>query len=335
MLKLPFKPSYMLLAALLVFMGVVPWFIPSYPLHLLVVILMYVYLAQAYNISAGFAGSFGFLHPIFIGTGAYTSTLLFNNLGVSPWLGMLAGALLAVVVSIPITFMSIRAKLPRLSFALITMAFVFIAMYAADSFAVLGGGDRGVQIPYKPSLLNFQFSSKIGYYYVMLGLTIGIMLACWQILRSRLGLYFRAMADNEKASQAVGVNLMKYNLVAMGISAFFTALGGSFYAQFVGSLLPSTVISMTLMISVILFLAVGGFGTFWGPVVGVVLLMPIGETLRSRLPQFQSLHLFLYGIIVIVILIFLPHGIMGTIESIRDKRRAKTAKKVGEAKSQS
>jgi len=311
--------NYVLLGALIVALALLPFVLPSYPLHLAVLILLYVYLGQSYNISAGFAGCFGFLHPIFIGTGAYTSTLLFTKMGLTPWLGMLAGAVLAVILSLPITYVAIRAKLPRLSFALITMAFVFIAVYAADSFAVLGGGDRGVQIPFRPGLANFQFSSKIGFYYIMLAMTITLMVVCWQMLRSRMGLYFRAMADNEKASEAVGVNLVKYNLIAMGISAFFTALGGSFYAQFVGSLLPSTAISLELMIGVILFLAVGGFGTFWGPVVGVGLLMPIGEILRSRLPQFQTLHLLLYGLIVIVILSVLPHGIMGYITSKLDR----------------
>ncbi|MDD4876626.1 MAG: branched-chain amino acid ABC transporter permease, partial [Dehalococcoidales bacterium] len=311
------KLKYGILGGVMLVLIILPLILSNYQLHLIIIVLLYIFLAQSWNIVGGFAGAFCFLHPVFMGIGAYTSTLLFTEMGINPWLGMLAGAILAVIAGIPITYISLRAKLPRLSFAIITLAIDFIALYVCESFNFLGGGDRGIQIPAHPGWVNFQFESKVGFYYTIFAMTFIIMVTCWQILRSRIGLCFRAIADNEQASEAIGVNVMKYTLIAMSFSSFFFALGGSFYAQFMGFVMPSTVISIKLVITVILGIAVGGIGTFWGPVVGVGSIMLIGEGILAQLPRFQSLNLLLYGIAVVVILYFMPHGIMAYLKDRR------------------
>ena len=308
------KPQHLVLAVLLVVVFTLPLWLESYPLHLITVILMYVFMAQAWNISGGFTGSFSFLHPVFIGAGAYTSTLLFIHLGVSPWIGMFAGAAISVILSTIINGICLRAKVTIMPFALITIAFVFVFMFAADSFASLGGGDRGVQIPYQPGIGNFMFTTKFGYFITILIALVLIMTFMHFLFKTRLGLRFRALKDNPRGSEAVGVGYTKYILITNGISAAFISFGGTFYAQFIGSLLPSTAISFHAILVIVLGAAVGGVGTLWGPVVGIGLLMPVGEILRTKLPQYQSLHLLLYGIIVVGVLVAIPHGIVPLIE---------------------
>lgn len=314
------RPRYAALGLLVVFLAVLPLFLPPYPIRVALTILLYVYFAQSWNIAGGFCGSFSFLHPVFIGAGAFTSTLLFIHLGITPWIGMVGGGLVAVAIGVPVSYVAIRAKLPKLSFSLVTLAVVYIALYTADSMPFLGGHDQGLIVPPKFSVANFLFNSNSTYYYVALVMVIIVMIIAWAILRSTLGMRFRAIADNERAAEAVGVDLMKYNLIAISISAFLCALGGTFYVQYVGSVLPSSAISLDIIISVILFLAVGGMGTYWGPVVGVALLMPMGELLRTKLPQFHGLHLLIYGVVVVVVLCLAPQGIMGLFKKKRNTK---------------
>ena len=280
-------------------------------------IFLFIYWASAWNIIGGMAGEMNFLHPIFMGLGAYTSSLLYLKLGISPWLGMFVGAMMAVGIGVIISWICYRSGLPHLSFALICLGFTHIAVIIAFSLDITGGS-RGLMIRPAPGLANMQFATMSGYYYMGLILSAFIVgLSLW-IDRSKLGYYLKAIRHNEMAASAIGINTVGYRLLAMAISAFLTAIGGTFYAQLVLYLDPLSAINVVTVISMILFCAIGGFGTVWGPVVGTLLLMPIGEVLRLYL--WTGLHLIVYGIVVIVVILFFPQGLVPWFQKYAKKK---------------
>ncbi|TAK30401.1 MAG: branched-chain amino acid ABC transporter permease [Chloroflexota bacterium] len=301
---------YASVGALVILFALLPVFVPAYPVYLITLIMLFAYWGQAWNIQCGIAGQFTFMHPIFIGAGAYTSTLLYNGLGITPWLGMFVGACVAIVAGIPMVYVAHRIKLPPLSVALFSLAFVFVARYISEGETLLGGNDRSIFVRKAPGFANLQFTSNAGFYYTMLVLVVVIMAITCLILRSRLGLCFKAMRDNERAAEAVGVNLLRYKLTAMAISGFFTAVGGSFYAQLAGSLQPATAISVENVVKIILFVAVGGIGTLWGPIFGASLLMGAGTILELKLHEVPALQPLLYGVVVIGVLMATPKGLV-------------------------
>ncbi|MBW1923677.1 MAG: branched-chain amino acid ABC transporter permease [Deltaproteobacteria bacterium] len=275
-------------------------------------VFLFIYWASAWNIIGGMAGEINFLHPIFIGAGAYSSTVLYINFGVSPWVGMFLGAAIAVVLGLVIGWICYRSGLPHLSFALICLGFSHIGEIIALEWDLLGGS-RGLVIRPAPGLANMQFETISTYYYMGLGMAVLMVGICHWISRNKLGYYLKAIKHNETASAAIGIDTVRYRLLALAVSAFFCALGGTFYAQLVLYIDPHSAVSITAVISMILFCAIGGFGTVLGPVVGTLILMPIGEVVR--LYVMTGFHLIIYGVLVIVVILLSPHGLVPWFQS--------------------
>ncbi len=275
-------------------------------------VFLFIYWASAWNIIGGMAGEINFLHPIFIGAGAYSSTVLYINFGVSPWVGMFLGAAIAVVLGLVIGWICYRSGLPHLSFALICLGFSHIGEIIALEWDLLGGS-RGLVIRPAPGLANMQFETISTYYYMGLGMAVLMVGICHWISRNKLGYYLKAIKHNETASAAIGIDTVRYRLLALAVSAFFCALGGTFYAQLVLYIDPHSAVSITTVISMILFCAIGGFGTVLGPVVGTLILMPIGEVVR--LYVMTGFHLIIYGVLVIVVILLSPHGLVPWFQS--------------------
>jgi branched-chain amino acid transport system permease protein len=300
-------------AAVMVFLIAIPGCLPPFWARTLAMIFLFIYWSSAWNIVGGMAGEINFLHPLFIGAGAYVSTLLYLKLGVSPWIGMFAGALLASGTGLAIGWVCYKSGLPHLSFALITMGFTEMGLIVALSSDFLGG-TRGISIRPAPGWANMQFASLVGNYYMGLVMACLMLGLCWRISRSKLGYYLKAIRDNETAASAIGINTVRCRLVALVVSAFFTAIGGTFYAQSVLFIDPHSAVSVTTVITIILFCALGGFGTVWGPLVGTVVLMPIGEILRIHL--MTGFHLIVYGLVVIVVILLAPRGLVPLVKEI-------------------
>lgn len=296
-----------------------PLLVSVFWVHLLSMVLLFVYWTSAWNIIGGLAGEINFYHPLFMGAGAYTSTLLYLHFGISPWIGMWVGAAIAVVIGVGCAYICYRARLPHLPFALAALGFVYIGLYVATGMEAITGGTRGLTIRPVEDPANMLFASKITYYYMALTMASGVVLLSWWILRSRLGYYLAAGKGNLLAAEAIGVNTIGSRLIAMAVSAFLTAIGGTFYAQLNLYIDPYTAVSITSVISMILFCAIGGFGTIWGPVVGTLLLMPGGEVLRMYVPVI-GLHLLLYGIVVIVAILLAPEGLVPWVKQYLENR---------------
>jgi branched-chain amino acid transport system permease protein len=312
------------LFGIVIFFFLIPHFLGTYWTHIMILTLFFIYLCSAWNIIGGIGGQFCFAHTLFLASGAYTSTKLYIDFGISPWLGMILGSMIATIIGLFIAWINFRYKLPHLSFALVTLGFVYIGMFVIGSIKALGGHDGLTIMIKETNILNYTFISKIPYYYIILFMTIGVIILIYIIERSKLGLYLKALRDNERAAEASGVDLLRVMCKGMALSAFLTALAGTFYAQMLGFIDPVTVAGPHLIIEMILFTAIGGFGTLWGPVIGPMILVPLGQAFLNMMgTKYAGLDLIIYGVIVVIVILFMPQGIVGWVSkfhNIRGKR---------------
>ena len=291
-----------------------PWiFQQPYPRDVMIRIFLYALLAQAWNILGGYCGQVSLGSAVFFGIGAYTSSVLSLWWGVSPWLGMVAGMGLAVLVSQAIGYPCFRLR--GHYFAIATIGIGEIVQTAAINWDTIGGA-RGIWLPIKPeTLANFQFHrAKWAYYYVALGLLTAVFALTVAIERSRLGYYFRAIREDPDAAESLGVPLTRYKLVAMAASAAFTALGGTFYAQYVLFIDPESVFPTSLSILICLVAVLGGVGTTWGPALGAAVLVALSETTRVWLGGTgKAIDLMIYGGLIVLVSVFQPGGLMALL----------------------
>jgi len=295
-------------------------FTNPFPRHVMITIFLYGMLAQAWNILAGYCGQISLGHAVFFGAGAYTSTVLVRQVGLSPWVGMLAGALLAAALSQAIGYPVFRLR--GHYFAIATIAVGEIVQTLVINWDWVGGA-RGLFVPIKrpDSFRDFQFNeSKQTYYYIALGLLVlSVWVVRW-ITRSRIGYYFRAIREDQDAAASLGIPVARYKQRAMAISAGLTALGGTFYAQYILFIDPESVLPLSLSILICLVAVLGGVGTLWGPLIGAAILVPLSEGTRVYLGGTgKAIDLLVYGALIMLISVIQPGGIMALAE--RGRRR--------------
>lgn len=298
-----------------------PWALSESAISIAILTLLFVYLSISWNLVGGVAGQFSLGHSLFTAIGAYTAAMLYIRYGVSPWIGMIAGGLIAAAVGAFMAWLSFRYTLPPLSFALVTLALAMLGLLLFSSIDAFGAG-AGLAIKPRGGPAQFQFRSETAYYSVI-AIFVGaaLVLSAW-LYSTRIGLYFRTIRDNERAALAIGVNVLRYKILAMAISAFLTALGGTFYAQYLLYVDPKTIAGLHILVETILFVVVGGMGTIWGPVLGPVLLVPLGEWLRNSFgAMLPGMHALIYGVLLVVIVRFMPEGIVGMARRLRDRWR--------------
>jgi branched-chain amino acid transport system permease protein len=290
-----------------------PPFLPPYFLQVLISVMLFGYLGAAWNILGGYAGQFSFGHAAYFGIGAYTSTLLFLRLGVTPWLGMLVGGVLAAVFGVFAGYLSFRYGLRGPYFSLVTLAFAeMLRVIAVNTKAV--GSSLGLVIPSREAAPSqFVFSGKLPYYYVILVMALGALWITRRIERSKLGYSLLAIRENEDAAEAAGVDALGMKLRAMAVSSFLTALGGTFYAQYFAYIDPSITFGPSVSIQGLLQAIVGGAGTVLGPVIGAFVLTPISELSRAVIRGRAGVDVMVYGFVLILVISFLPNGLMGLV----------------------
>ena len=284
--------------------------------HLLtafIVALHAAYMALAWNVAAGYAGQFSLGHSLFYGIGAYASTMLYLKLGLTPWAGMFAGAVLAGLVGVALALGVYRYNVRGIFFALVTLGAAEVAKGLADNWDWING-PVGILLTMKNAPGEFFFLRREPYYYVALAMVVAMILISLRLERSRLGQYFLAVREDEAAAEASGVDTHRAKTVAIGLSAALTAFAGSFYAQFYLYISPDTVLVFEPQLTMMLGTMVGGAGTALGPVLGSVLFSGLGEALRN-LPFENTRQVVIgsklvYAILLIVILIYLPGGLI-------------------------
>ena len=294
-----------------------PFVFPSsFMVNFGVMALFYAFIGQSWNISGGFAGQLSFGHVAFFGVGAYASTIVQLRLGWSPWLGLPASALAGALVGGVIGVLSFRAGLKGSYFALITLAFAEVLRIVTNSVSFTGGG-LGMLIPMKASAANFQFAERSGFYFlILLMAALSVALAEW-LRRSRFGAQLTAIRENEDSAKALGIHVFREKVKVMLLSGAIGGMGGCFFAQYFLYIDPLVVFGVDKSVEMLLVSMIGGAGTVYGPLVGALLLASISDITRV-LTQIQGLSLVLYGGLLVVIIAYLPNGLIDLF-----KRRSK------------
>ena len=293
--------------------AMIPLVAGQHVLTALIVALHAAYMALAWNVAAGYAGQFSLGHSLFYGIGAYASTMLYLKLGLTPWVGMFAGAALAGVVGVLLALGVYRYPVRGIFFALVTLGAAEVAKGLADNWEWIKG-PVGILLTMKAAPAEFFFLRREPYYYVALAMVVAMILVSLALERSRLGQHFLAVREDEAAAEASGVDTYRAKTIAIGLSAALTAFAGSFYAQFYLYISPETVLTFEPQLTMMLGTMVGGAGTALGPVLGSVLFSGLGEALRN-LPFENTRQVVIgsklvYAVLLIVILIYLPGGLI-------------------------
>jgi len=305
------KRLYLLLAAVFAILMLLPVFLDNYALGIFVMIFFWAYVGQSWNVLTGYTGHISLGHALYLGIGAYTTTFLAQTIGLTPWIGMLLGGCIAVAIALFLGFLGFRFGLRGVYFVILTIAFAELTRLAVSHIEALGSF-TGIFLDFNPSFYNFQFRGNIPYYYIALGFMVASLIAVRIIEVSKVGRFIVAIREDEEAAQALGVNTFKYNMIAIAISAFMTSLAGAFYANYIFYLHPNSLFGMSMSIELILRPIVGGLGTLFGPIIGSLILTPLSEISRAYFAKggLEGLHLILYGVMAILVVLFMPKGII-------------------------
>jgi branched-chain amino acid transport system permease protein len=271
--------------------------------------------AQGWNLLAGYGGQFSFGHAAFFGTGAYAIALLQVRFGISPWLALPLAIALGGAVGFAIGWLSFRAKLRGSYFALVTLAFAEVFRISANSWSFTGGA-AGVLVPLRIDPMNLQFTDKRVLYWVCLAFVAGGLLLTQAVARSRFGAQLVAVRENEEAAQALGVDALAVKLKAITLSAMLTAAAGCLYVQKFLYLDAGLAYGPWISVEALLAPIIGGIGTVFGPLVGALALLGLGELTKQGLAAWlggaaPGVDLMLYGALLILCVAFAPRGIMG------------------------
>lgn len=273
--------------------------------------LFYGFLGQSWNILGGYGGQFSFGHAAFFGTGAYAAAILNVTLGINPWLALPVAVAAAAAVGAFIGFLSFRYGLRGSYFALVTLAFAEVLRILSNTVPFTGKG-VGILIPLDPGVASMQFASKLGYYYMILLLVcFGALLTLW-IERSRFGAQLVAVRENEDAARALGVDVFRVKLLAITLSAALGGLAGVYYAQLFLYLDPGIAYGPAMSVEALLVPIIGGMGTVFGPILGSFALHGISEIAKSAIGEAPGLDLALYGVLLVVMVTFMPNGLFGS-----------------------
>lgn len=287
-------------------------FTSTYAHNLGVLVCLTAIMALGWNLLGGFAGQISLGHALFFGIGAYAAAVGGDILEVNPWLSIIAGMVLAVILSslIGIPIFRLRGHY----FAITTIAIAEIALIVFLNWSWVGGA-TGLSIPLQPdSLVNLQWSGRQRweYYYLTLGIVIAILIATRFILRSRIGYYLIAIREDQAAAAALGVPVTRYKQFAFAFSAAAVALAGGLFAQYVLFVNPSSTFGLVISINIIIAAVIGGVRSMWGPIIGAVVFYTLTEFTRLQFGGTgNALNLVFYGLLVMAIAAFEPNGLIG------------------------
>ena len=334
-----------LVALLWVVFALLPFFVSKpYLLHMGVLLFLAVIQGQAWNIVGGYAGQHSLGHAAYFGLGAYTTVMLMEQNQISPFIGIWLGVLVAAVVSLLIGAITFRLRGPY--FVLASISVAEIIRLLALHFKEVTRGAEGFLISTMPVLhlgtMEIDFLGKRPFYiaaFLVAAITTALSYAVQQ---SKIGYYLQAVREDQDAAHSIGINLQAYKCLALVISAGFTAWAGGFYALFVKFIDPDTVFGLDLSVQILLTCIVGGIGTLLGPILGALVLVPLSEILRNPKglvqlglvssdssfvrvveERFSNAHSFVYGLLLVVIILFAPEGLYGVLKRVLGPLRAR------------
>lgn len=309
------KTALLLLALLLAALLAFPYFANDYLITVLILILYFAYVGQAWNIMMGFAGQLSLGHALYVGLGAYAAAALYVKFGVSPWVGLWASMAIAAAAGAVIGFLAFRFGVAGVYFAILTIAFAEFARIGFDHFGWVGGSAGlflKVENYTQNDLFNLRGSPRM-FYYLLLAMTVAAFVLCHVLLRSAIGYRWLAIRESPEAAQALGINIFRYKMYAVVLSAAMTSLGGVVFAFFYNNLFPEQVFHISRSIELILGPIIGGIGTLLGPIVGAFLLTGLAEGLREVMLRLgidvPGVKQVFYGFCLLIVVMFLPEGV--------------------------
>jgi branched-chain amino acid transport system permease protein len=313
---------------LLALLALFPWMgLGNYPLHLIIMILVWSFVYTSWSLMGRF-GLVSFGHGAFLGIGAYTVTMLWNHFGITPWIGMVVGVALAVVVAVLIGYPCFRFRITGHYFALVTLALSEVVRLIIVALRDQSGGSLGVT-PNTAlaggesySLYALQFAQKEVWFYVMLACWLGALWV-WRRVDGSMARYaMQAISQEEDAAASVGVNVTRTKLMITILSAAMTAFGGVLYGQYQLYINPDTVSGIGISLQIVFAVIAGGMFVQLGPTVGAVFTLLLAEGLRVGIGHdVHGLDTFIYGALLVLFIIYMPAGILGKL-SERWRKRA-------------
>ncbi len=338
-------------AAVVAALAALPLVVRSpYAIHLMFLFFLSVVMGGAWNLIGGYGGQYSVGHAAYFGIGAYTVLVLLQSRGIAPWWGLAPALLLAVVVALVVGSITFRLRGPYFVLASIAVAEIF--RLAALNWKSLTNGAEGILVSGVPPLavggvVLTTFATKVPYYYMGLALSVVVVAVTVWFQGSKVGYYLQAIREDQDAANSLGIPLTFYKNVALALSAFFTAWAGALYAVYVGFIDPATALGLDISVQIVLTAIIGGIGTVLGPVVGAGLLVALSEALRANLltdllvgagvvsetsavgrflkDNLSHAHMLIYGLLVALVILYMPDGVMGAIRSAARRRRAPAA----------
>ena len=318
-----------------VLLGLFPLVVNNeYYMHLMILALMWVVIGSAWNLLAGYTGLVSFGDAAFFGTGAYTAGLVVNHWGWSAWWGVPLGGITALLLAFPFGWVCFRLR--GAYFALATLALNEVMRHTATIWESLTDGMVGIMILqtfYAPIDSPFgQLSAKTPYYYIIYAVAIVSVLSVIVVMRSKLGYYFLSIREDQDAAESLGIDTHLYKMICLCIAAALTGVAGGFYMNYMGFIDPETVFSLhDISIMAILVGIVGGVGTAYGPAVGAFVMVMFQELFRtggfglmaalakssgsgfllSVSGYVTAAHVLTFGVLVVLVIRFMPNGIVG------------------------
>ncbi len=278
-----------------------------YILHMMIMVLIWITLGQSWNLLGGYTGQVSFGHATFYGLGAYGAGLLYFHKEISTWYGMILGPIVAMIFAVPIGLICFRLR--GAYFALAMLALAEVLRLVATNWISLTNGSVGILI--------VPVVSKVLYYYMALALAAISFYVIYRVLHSKWGFYFIAIREDQDAAESMGINTTQYKLISLMISAFFTGLAGAFYMNYMAFIDPHVVFSLVdISIMMILVVMLGGAGTLYGPAIGAVIMVLLSEVFRA---YFGHANLLILGILIILIIVFIPDGVVEIRRFLRRK----------------
>jgi len=301
-----------------------PPLLRNYGVYLFTYWLVYVIAAMGLNLTVGYAGQKSLGHAAFFGIGAYTVAILMKA-GLSWWLGVAAAALICFAVGLVVGFPALRVQTIYLAFA--TLGFNTALWLLMRNEEWLTGGTFGINGIPRPSLFGVSLQGTLPYYYFVLACTLVMMALLWGLLRSPWGKAFTALRDNPIRAESLGVSIRSYTLLAFAIGAVYAGVAGALFASLVDFIEPAP-FTVGASIMMYLMVVVGGPGYFFGPLLGAAVGVVLPDWIRDVSPQLANWYLPVFGAAVVLMMIWLPEGLLSLPDRLRARQAARRASRV-------
>lgn len=274
-----------------------------------------------WNILGGYTGQVSNGHAMYFAIGAYVGAIALKNFGLTPWVSMWIGALICAGVAFVVGWPLLRLR--GHFFSISTMAIVECVRIIFTNWKAIGGA-TGINFMAKKMSpwYSLQFSNRIPFYYICLAFMLAFIIICKCIERSKFGYYCRAIKANQDSAEAAGVNAAAYKRAAYVISAAMVSIGGALFAQYIQYIDPLSLLPLSNSMLIVLVVIMGGIGTIWGPIFGAFIMTFINQYARALFNQMSGLNLFIYGILTLFIVLFIPNGLMSLIPKGLFKKKA-------------